>query len=183
MKYLTDEQRSQTGWIDIQDGGVISVGVLRSNFESREFLMSNKIIVQDVADIILYNKEREILLQKKDLRYPWFPGQWCLPGGGIEGSESPQDCLRREMLEEYGYNIGEIQVFAVQDYKNILEDKIKTGKQYCYVGKFDGTIADLSIREGAGLGFFDKSEIYSSMPITPIICNDMKLINRYFDEK
>jgi 8-oxo-dGTP diphosphatase len=32
---------------------------------------------------------------------PW-PGLWDLPGGGREGRESPEDCLLRELAEEFG---------------------------------------------------------------------------------
>ena len=32
---------------------------------------------------------------------PW-PGHWDLPGGGREGAETPEDCLLRELHEEFG---------------------------------------------------------------------------------
>lgn len=32
---------------------------------------------------------------------PW-PGLWDLPGGGRNGTESPEDCLLRELWEEFG---------------------------------------------------------------------------------
>jgi 8-oxo-dGTP diphosphatase len=32
---------------------------------------------------------------------PW-PGMWDLPGGGREGKESPEECLLREVQEEFG---------------------------------------------------------------------------------
>lgn len=34
-----------------------------------------------------------------------FPGHWDLPGGGREGAESPVDCARRELAEEFGLDL------------------------------------------------------------------------------
>lgn len=38
-------------------------------------------------------------------RYPPEEGQWTLPGGGIESSESPQEAAIREAREETGLTI------------------------------------------------------------------------------
>ena len=35
---------------------------------------------------------------------PW-PAMWDLPGGGREGGETPEDCLLREMDEEFGLRL------------------------------------------------------------------------------
>ncbi|MFC0199938.1 NUDIX hydrolase [Paracoccus rhizosphaerae] len=34
-----------------------------------------------------------------------FPAHWDLPGGGREGRESPVDCARRELAEEFGLDL------------------------------------------------------------------------------
>ena len=35
---------------------------------------------------------------------PW-PATWDLPGGGREGDESPEDCVLRELAEEFGLHL------------------------------------------------------------------------------
>ncbi len=46
-----------------------------------------------------------------------YPGHWDLPGGGREGSESPQDCVLRETREEVGLDILASQLVWTRQYQ------------------------------------------------------------------
>ncbi len=49
------------------------------------------------ASVLTYLRD-----QQPGLRWP---GLWDLPGGGREGAESPEDCLLRELEEEFGLQL------------------------------------------------------------------------------
>lgn len=57
------------------------------------------------AKLVLLVGRRIVTIQRDDKPgLPW-PGLWDLPGGGREGSESPEDCVLRETREEIGVRL------------------------------------------------------------------------------
>ena len=115
----------------------------------------------DVAVAIITNSRKEFLLQKKDLRYIWFPGKWCLFGGGIKSGELPEQALLRELKEELKYNFKDSVFLGRRNYEDVANGRIRGGTSHIYEIKFPGEISGLSLREGAGLAFFDISELES----------------------
>ena len=64
---------------------------------------------------IIQNSRDEYLICKKPITRGVFPGQWALPGGGIEEGEHMIDALRREMREEVGIEIEAIKPLFFKD--------------------------------------------------------------------
>lgn len=59
-----------------------------------------------VAAIIIRieNGEQQILLTKRSLNMPTFPGAWVLPGGHVDAYETREQAVIREVKEETGLN-------------------------------------------------------------------------------
>lgn len=74
--------------------------------------MRQRIIVCPVIQ-----NEGEYLLCKMAADRGVFPGQWALPGGGMEAGETLEEALRREINEELGEELGitDIQPWTFRD--------------------------------------------------------------------
>ena len=56
-----------------------------------------------VCDVWIVNSKGEILIQRRALTKPNFPGLWCeSAGGAIQASETPEEGCLRETREEIG---------------------------------------------------------------------------------
>jgi nucleoside triphosphatase len=75
---------------------------------------------------IIRNADGRILICKKPIDRGVFPGQWGLPGGGIEPGERMEEALRREIREELGIEVEDIQRLH---FKDGLEQKVYPGGQ------------------------------------------------------
>ena len=63
----------------------------------------------EVALVLLVDPSGAVLLQHRDGKASASPNQWSLPGGHLEPGETPEEGARRELLEETGLTVGELQ--------------------------------------------------------------------------
>ena len=76
---------------------------------------------------LVWNKRDELLFCKMPSKRGVFPGQWGFPGGGIEPNEKMEEALRRELKEELGIEIQNIEPTFFKDgkYEKIFADGSK----------------------------------------------------------
>lgn len=130
---------------------------------------------KDFAVCLILNKKNEILLQKKDGGYPWFPGKWCLFGGEIEKGEKPKETLERELKEELGYKVGKLKFLEIREYEDKYEKKHRKGKQHVFHHEYAGKISNISLKEGAGFAFFP----YKELENLNIVDHELETIKKY----
>jgi nucleoside triphosphatase len=64
---------------------------------------------EPVTGALILNEDDEVFLMKS----PKWENQWLVPGGHVEKGESIEECLRREVKEEVGLDVDEIQFVTV----------------------------------------------------------------------
>lgn len=57
------------------------------------------------AKVALISDRHVLTLLRDDVATIPFPDMWDFPGGGREGNETPQDCVLRELHEEFGLGL------------------------------------------------------------------------------
>jgi ADP-ribose pyrophosphatase YjhB (NUDIX family) len=70
--------------------------------------VGNEKVIMVVAGAFVLNEEGELLLQKRR-----DTDEWGLPGGFMEMGESAVETARREVFEETGLRLGDLQLFRV----------------------------------------------------------------------
>jgi len=58
-----------------------------------------------VSLAVLYVEDKFLIQLRDDIPGIVYPGHWGLFGGHIENNETPEEALKRELIEEIGYEV------------------------------------------------------------------------------
>ena len=65
------------------------------------------------CSVVLHDRLGRVLIAQRSAIKKHFPLHWETIGGALEPGESPEECVRRETLEEIGCEIVDLQLFQV----------------------------------------------------------------------
>lgn len=108
--------------------------------------------------VLVENENGQVLLQKRSDN-----GQWCVPGGALELGETYKEAAARELREEVGIEVKELQLFGLYSgddrmitYPN--QDVVYSLAVIFKTNKYTGTISDED-SEVLEHRFFDPQDI------------------------
>ena len=96
---------------------------------------------------------------RPDLRWP---GLWDLPGGGREADETPEDCLLRELWEEFGLTLSPDRLLWRRVFPSILD----AARDSVFFG---GRVTEEEI---ASIRFGDEGQGWELMPVAAFLGHD-----------
>lgn len=106
------------------------------------------------TSILFVNDRNDILLllrdDKPEIRYP---NMWDIPGGNVELGENPEECICREIKEEFGINITGYELFEKREFSD------RTEFTFWQRAVFD--INTIILTEGQRLAWFSEQKVKS----------------------
>ena len=84
-----------------------------------------------------------------------WAGLWDLPGGGREGAESPEDCLLRELDEEFGLRLSPERLV----WRRVFPSMMEAARASVFFGGW------LTLEEVSAIRFGDEGQSWELMPV------------------
>jgi 8-oxo-dGTP diphosphatase len=82
------------------------------------------------CSIIIHDGDNRVLIARRSKSKKKFPLMWEIVGGALENNETPEECIRREVMEELDCSVYDLKLFKVYVIyeKNIHVLIVYTGK-------------------------------------------------------
>jgi 8-oxo-dGTP diphosphatase len=100
--------------------------------------------------IFVDDRDRVLLFLRDDFPHIKCPNMWDIPGGEVEGEETPQQCIVREMREEIGVELSGFQLFR----RTVFPDRT----EYTFWKRENLDTSRLTLTEGQALRWFTREE-------------------------
>jgi 8-oxo-dGTP diphosphatase len=106
---------------------------------------------REVALAILHQDGKLLMQLRDDFPHILLPGHWGLFGGHLELGETPEEGLRRELLEEINYSVDKLHDVCINSDENVI--------RYVYHAPLTVRLADLNLQEGQDLDLLTLEDI------------------------
>ena len=158
-------QDTSMEWLEVVDENNVVVGVERRGVIHARGLMHRS------AQVLVFNSEGELFLQKRSAYKDEFPGLWDSSAAGhVNPKETYEECARRELAEELGID----QAPELEPVFHIPASET-TGWEHCSVFRcrYDGplTLQEEEVDEGTWVSpaEMDRLVADANAPLTPAI--------------
>jgi 8-oxo-dGTP pyrophosphatase MutT (NUDIX family) len=122
---------------------------------------SELVVERRVAGVLLVDVRGWLLMQHRGMDALVSPGQWSMPGGGIEPGEQPEQAAHRELLEETGLRVtGSLTLF----WEGLRPSSSGSGalaEWHVYCARTSARQADVILGEGDAMEFTPPERILS----------------------
>ena len=78
---------------------------------------------------VMIKKENKVLMGLRQGSHG--AGEWCFPGGHLDFGETMESCVRREVKEETGLDVGKVGLISIADEMRYINSD---GKHYVNIG-------------------------------------------------
>lgn len=112
-----------------------------------------------IAVAVLEREGRWLLQLRDDIEGIVFPGTWGLFGGHLDPGETPEQGVRRELIEEISWQAGELNHwFSHTDPQRVL---------HVFRGRLSVPLEQLTLQEGQDMTLASAEEIASGQVWSP----------------
>ncbi len=126
-------------------------------------------MTDSVAALIIDGDGRYLLQLRNDVPDIWFPDHWGLFGGALDGDETPEEALARELEEELGFISEEAGYFTRFDYDASFFGRpgdVLT-RHYYVVHVAAEEAREFRLGEGQRFEFFEPQAITEGLRVAP----------------
>ncbi len=114
---------------------------------------SELVIERRVAGVLLVDARGWLLMQLRGKEARVSPGQWSMPGGGIEPGEAPEQAARRELLEETGLAVAGTLALFWEGLRPSSTGSGALAEWHVYCARTNARQADVVLGEGDAMLF------------------------------
>ena len=139
-------------------------------YKSRYECHHDKSLIHRAIDVVLFNNEGKIAMQKRSAQKDLFAGYYCVTATGhVNKGETREEAAYRELKEEMGVagvRLEKKETFIVRDAK-------ETEMITLFVGTYDASF-DFPSDEVESIHYFSQSEMQNIFPITSCSIESLK---------